>query len=130
MSKPSIKRDVSFAVVIIQISLFLYSIKTIYALNQTEIYISNALKKYPTQTIYTCSIDIALKTYLTNKLVNLYYERPIVTEPNSLLLYNNKAFVESHGSYSPNIYFNNLVRCNSLKKIEIFSQNWELYEIR
>ena len=125
------KRMILFSfVVILQLSFFIYSIRIIYQLNQTELKVANVLQKYKGKTIYTCSIDIALQTYIPNKLINLYYNNISTPEANSLLLYNQKEFTDHWGTYHPDKTYQQLSKENNLVKIESLPNDWELYEIK
>jgi hypothetical protein len=117
-------------IVILQLTFFFLSIKPIYILNQTELKTANFLKKYKDSTIYTCSIDIALQTYISNKIINLYNNNVTIPEKNSLLLYNKAEFTEHWGTYHPDKTFENLKANFSLNKLASLPQEWELYEIR
>lgn len=117
-------------IIIVQLTFFFISIKPIYILNQTELKTANFLKNYTGKTIYTCSIDVALQTYISNKIINLYNNDVSVPEKNSLVLYNKVEFTEHWGHYHPDKTFENLKTNYSINKLASLPQEWELYEIR
>jgi hypothetical protein len=86
---------------------------------------------YPRRTLYTFSIDGALKNYgVENKIINLWSEKISLAETNSMVLFNENKFKFQWEKRNPMINWNFLKENYRLIKIETFENGWELFEIK
>ena len=119
------------AIVVIQLSLFIRAFHPFYKLNVLEKEIAGRILKYPSKTIYTFSIDGALKSYgVNNKLINMWDTKINEPELKSLILFNESAFAEEYKSKSPMLNWQFIKEKYHLQKKESLREGWELYEIQ
>ena len=129
--KKEIRISIFSMVAALQLFLFFYSSKALYQLNQTEQEIAVALRKFPNQTIYTCSINGALQSYhVQNTIVDLYSEKIDEVKLPALLLFNQVEFSDHFRNKNPMINFSFLQSNFNLLPLQSFEGGWQLFEVR
>lgn len=115
----------------LQLFLFTYSSRTIYAMNKNEKDIAETIRDvFPGKNIYTFSIDGALNTYGTDYMFyDIYTFQYDSVQPNSLLLFNYNLFAEQFAALNPMKNYTMIKNNYKLDTVRQFSNGWTLYAI-
>jgi hypothetical protein len=119
--------------IILQLGLFYRVFIPFYNDNKTEKQIANQLLKYQSATLYTFSIDGALRSYgFKGDIVNMWKVRLDtlkINDTNSLVLFNVKQFSEEWHDKNPMINWEYINTKSALVTIENLSDGWVLYKM-
>lgn len=130
LKNPSIKKLFILSVVIIQLLFYGYMFNNIYKQNKLEREISNYLKDFPGKVIYTFSIDPALRSYkVKNRIINLWKDKISDYKTPAFILFNEQKFATQWAEKNPMINWKYIMEYYPAKKIKLFEDGWELYEI-
>jgi len=118
------------SVVVVQLTLFFFAFRGISILNKNERIVAEKCLKYSTdKTIYTFSIDGALKIYgVKNKIINLWDTKVSLVVPNSLILVNEKELERQWQGKLPMINWVYIRSNYKLTRIDLRAGDWVLYE--
>jgi len=120
-------------IIIIQVSLFLYSSRTIYTMNKNEKTIAGSVRQLPYEcVIYQFSLDGALHAYDDDHVLFDIYAKKIdtVTAPCAYLLFNPDVFPTQFENLNPMINWNKLNENYQLEETTSYAGGWRLYAIR
>lgn len=122
-----------WAIVIIQILLFARVFLPFYKDNKVEKAIAEKMLPYPDKTVYTFSIDGALKSYgFTGKIVNMYLIKLDTVQKidtAGLVLFNPGQFSEIWKDKNPMLNWNFFNAQYRLVKLEDMPDGWSLYRV-
>ncbi|HTB30474.1 MAG TPA: hypothetical protein VK808_00510, partial [Bacteroidia bacterium] len=120
--------------IIIQLALFVRVFIPFYHDNKIEKQISREVMKHDTATLYTFSIDAAVRYYgFKNKIINMWEVKldtfPPIREK-ALVLFNEKQFSDEWKNKNPMFNWRYLNTKYQLIKIKDLPDNWELFYIK
>lgn len=117
--------------IVIQIALSFKVIFPIYKYQQEELIIANALKKIPSATLNTFTIDGALRTYdVPHDIVNMWGTTFPLYNHNDLILFNQERFNSLYEDSDPVKNFNQLLDEKKIVRIAVYPNGWELYKAK
>ncbi|HWY98868.1 MAG TPA: hypothetical protein VNY36_07280 [Bacteroidia bacterium] len=120
-------------VLIIQIGLFYRVFIPFYNDSKTEKQVSVGMSKYANATLYTFSIDMALKSYgYKGNIINMSQIKMDTLknkDTNALVLFNVKQFSEEYKNKNPMINWEYLNNNYALVKIDDMPEGWVLYKL-
>jgi hypothetical protein len=120
-------------VLIIQIGLFYRVFIPFYSDSKTEKQVSANMAKYAGSTLYTFSIDMALKSYgYKGNIINMSQVKIDTLrnkDTNALVLFNVKQFSEEYKDKNPMINWEYLNKNYALVKIDDMPEGWTLYQL-
>ncbi len=117
-------------IILLQGSFIVYSSQTIYQANKNEKQIAEAMKGYPKETIYTFSINGALKAYgIQNKIEDIYNRRISSIEKPAVLLFNYNQFSNQFIGLNPMENWNSINNNYAVKKVQDLPDGWAVYRI-
>lgn len=117
--------------IVIQIALSFKVIYPIYNYQQEELIIANALKKIPSATLNTFTIDGALRTYdVPHDIVNMWGTTFPLYNHNDLILFNQERFNSLYNDSDPVKNFNQLLNQKKIVRIAVYPNGWELYKAK
>lgn len=116
--------------IVVQIALFIYVFNIFYQRNQFEKEVFNALEGFPTTTLYTFDLDVALRSYHTkHELVN-FLTAEIAFKDKALVLFNDN-ILGAQWEHTPiRENWKNLKISHGLQQLKEFKNGWTLYEIK
>lgn len=118
-------------VAIIQLSLCVYSLKTVFALNKFEKQMVVELKPFQNNTLYSFDVDIALKGRgVKFDYKNLWVKKYDSFQKNALVLFHPTKFNEQWKNKNPMLNWESLQTETKLKKIKNLPEGWILYQIQ
>jgi hypothetical protein len=124
-------RYILVMIVIIQLALFCRVFVPFYNDNKVEKYVANKMLNYSNKTLYTFSIDGALKSYGFNgRIINMAEVRIDTMkkiDSNFFVLFNPSQFSETWRNGNPMKNWKFLNKQYSLVKMEDMPNGWELY---
>ena len=125
------KMSLLILVAIVQLSLCIYSLKTVFALNLFEKQIAIELKPYQNNTLYSFDVDIALKGRgIKFDYKNLWVKKYDSFQKNALVLFHPTKFKEQWKDKNPMLNWETLLTESKLKKIKNLPEGWVLYQIQ
>lgn len=117
--------------IVIQVALSFKVIYPIYNYQQEELIIANSLKKLPTATVNTFTIDGALRTYdVPHEIVNMWGTTFPLYSNSDLILFNQIRFNALYKESDPVKNFNQLIHQNKIIRIAVYPNGWELYRAK
>lgn len=118
-------------VIIIQSILISLAMKPFVRYNKEERKIAGALNKTSYRTIYTFSVNQALKSYdVKQNIISMYDSAIISVAPNSAILFNESNFSMQWKDRLPMQNWKHFRQEYQLKKVGDYGNGWELYEAR
>jgi len=117
----------------LQLALFIYSFRATISMNRNEKSIAETVSTLPLEsTVYTFSIDGALKAYQPNvKIFDIYLNKLVdSTINNGYLLFNYEAFSKQFANLSPMQNYQYLESHYTLRSEKKFENGWELFHIK
>ncbi|HXB12099.1 MAG TPA: hypothetical protein VNZ45_08955 [Bacteroidia bacterium] len=120
------------AAIILQLAFFCRVFIPFYNDNKTERQVANRMLQYQNATVYTFSIDGALRGYgFKGNIINMSTVRIDtlkVCDTNSLVLFNTKQFSEQWKDKNPMINWEYLTKKSKLVTLESLPDGWVLYQ--
>lgn len=125
------KRVLTASVIIIQCALIFFAMKPFVAYNKEERKIAGALNKTNYHTIYTFSINQALKSYdVKQNIISLYDSSITSMETDAAVLFNENKFALQWKDRLPMQNWKHLQEKYQLVKVADYGNGWELYEAK
>ena len=116
-------------VIILQTGLCYRAIKPFYRNNQEIKEITEKLKNYPDQTIYTFNIDMTFPAYgVKNRIINIWENKIKKVEPHALVLINRQNIALQWKEMNPMLNWKKIEKEGKIVKLETMQGGWELYE--
>jgi hypothetical protein len=132
LKKEWLKYGIVF-VLIVQLGLFYKVFNSFYTDNKTEKQVAAEMLKYSNSTLYTFSIDMALKSYgYKGNIINMSQVKIDTLknkDTNALVLFNVKQFSEEYKNKNPMINWEYLNKSYVLVKIDDMPEGWVLYKL-
>ncbi len=120
-----------FGVAVIQLGLFARALYPFYKANSEERAIASQCASLPSRSLYTFSIDGALKFYgITLQPENLWDKKLDSIRANSYLLFNLPLFEKEYAGKNPMLNYEYIRTHSQLHKLKQLQGGWILYEIR
>jgi hypothetical protein len=120
----------AITVVLVQLVCTAYSFRTVYKMNRYDRQTAEAMKSYPGKTIYTLDLDLPLRTYgVTNHLINLYSEKLVSVNPNSLALVDTLKMKKQFSGHNPETNWRYIEAFGHPKYIRTFKSGEQLFAL-
>lgn len=115
---------------IINIGLSAYSFRTLYKIQQEEVYLLNELTAYDIQELYTFDVDIALKGRgFSSEIHNLWMEDNLTLEKGDYFLINETRWREQWADHLLMKNVNEILETENLNLVKSLKEGWQLYKI-